>query len=210
MKPSCPPRAGEKGVRRARVFRVGGTSLLCMSAPDFGENYSQELLKKAADLQHLRDIRWHHIGHVQTNKVRQLVPVAHLLHAVDRVKLARELEKRAAAAGRRIEVLAQVNIAGEESKSGCSPDELGPLMDGLRQCEHVEVRGLMTMPPFLDDPEQVRPFFRKLRALRDRHGGPQELPELSMGMSHDFAVAIEEGATIVRVGTAIFGPRDPI
>lgn len=177
---------------------------------DFGENYGQELLRKSAELRHLPDIRWHHIGHVQRNKARQLVPVVHLLHAVDRIALAQELDKRAAAAERQIDVLVQVNIAGEDSKSGCAPDDLGLLMDGLRRCKHVGVRGLMTMPPFLEDPEQVRPFFRKLRELRDEHGGPHALPELSMGMSHDFVVAIEEGATIVRVGTAIFGPREPL
>lgn len=105
-------------------------------------------------------------------------------------------------------MLVQVNIAGEDTKSGCAPAELGPLMATIADCEHVTVRGLMTMPPYAEDPDDVRPHFRRLRELRDEHGGAAELPELSMGMSHDFAVAIEEGATIVRVGTAIFGARD--
>lgn len=175
---------------------------------DFGENYSQELVRKAASLAHLGDLRWHHIGHVQTNKVRQLVGHTHLLHAVDRPRLAAELDKRGQAAGQRLQVLVQVNVGGEESKSGCAPAELGTLLAALRDCRHVTVRGLMTMPPYLEDPERVRPYFRELRQLRDDHGGAARLPELSMGMSHDFAVAIEEGATIVRVGTAIFGARE--
>ncbi|MBW2522854.1 MAG: YggS family pyridoxal phosphate-dependent enzyme [Deltaproteobacteria bacterium] len=175
---------------------------------DFGENYGQELLSKAAELSHLSDLNWHHIGHVQRNKVRQLVPHVHLLHAVDRPKLVAEIDKRSHAAERQTDVLVQVNIAGEDQKSGCAPGDLGQLLETIRACEHVRIRGLMTMPPYLDDPEQVRPYFRRLRELRDAHGGAAELPELSMGMSHDFAVAIEEGATIVRVGTAIFGARD--
>lgn len=174
---------------------------------DFGENYSQELVAKAAELAEREEIRWHHIGHVQRNKVKQLLPHVHLLHAVDRAKLVAELDKRAHTAERRVPVLVQVNIAGEDTKSGCAPDQLGALLSTLRQAERVRAVGLMTMPPYLEDPEQVRPVFRRLRELRDEHGGVAELPELSMGMSHDYAVAIEEGATIVRVGTAIFGAR---
>jgi hypothetical protein len=174
----------------------------------FGENYGQELIRKANELAHLEGIRWHHIGSVQRNKVRQLVPHVHLLHAVDRARLIAEVDKRSQAAERRTRVLVQVNIAAEDSKSGCTPDELGALLFAARGCEHVNVCGLMTMPPYAEDPEQVRPYFRRLRELRDEHGGVDELPELSMGMSHDFAVAIEEGATIIRVGTAIFGARE--
>jgi pyridoxal phosphate enzyme (YggS family) len=174
----------------------------------FGENYGQELIRKAEELAHLDGICWHHIGSVQRNKVRQLVPHVHLLHAVDRARLITEVDKRSQAAERQTQVLVQVNIAGEDSKSGCTPDELGALLSTVRGCQHVTVHGLMTMPPYVEDPEQVRPFFRRLRELRDEHGGAVELPELSMGMSHDFAVAIDEGATIIRVGTAIFGARD--
>ena len=174
----------------------------------FGENYGQELIRKAGQLADLTGIRWHHIGAVQRNKVRQLIPHIHLLHAVDRERLVREIDKRSQTAGRKAQVLVQVNIAGEDTKSGCTPDELPSLLATLDACEHVAVRGLMTMPPYQKDPEQVRPYFRRLRELRDEHGGAAELPELSMGMSHDFAVAIEEGATIIRVGTAIFGARD--
>lgn len=174
---------------------------------DFGENYGQELLTKAAELSHLEGLRWHHIGHLQRNKVKPLVPVTALLHGVDRPSLVQELDKRAAAAGRRLEVLIQVNVAGEQSKSGCTPGELTALLDAIASSEHVVARGLMTMPPYVDDPEEARPHFARLRELRDQHGGPSQLPELSMGMTHDYAVAVAEGATIVRIGTAIFGAR---
>jgi hypothetical protein len=174
---------------------------------DFGENYVQELMRKAEALRHLGDIRWHHIGHVQTNKVRQLVPVASLVHAVDRESLVDELDRRAIGSGRTLDVLVEVNIAGELSKSGCEPVHLAALLAALGRAQHLRVRGLMTMPPLFEDPEASRPYLRGLRELRDLHGGPTVLPELSMGMSHDFRVAIEEGATIVRIGTAIFGAR---
>jgi len=184
---------------------------------DFGENYGQELVTKAEELAHLDGIRWHYIGHLQTNKVKQLVgpgqtegagPAVALLHGVDRAKLVREVEKRAATAKSTVDVLIQVNISGEDTKSGCQPAELNELLDGVDRAKHLGLRGLMTMPPPVDDPEQARGWFQQLRELRDTHGGVERLPELSMGMSQDFEVAIEEGATIVRVGTAIFGVRD--
>jgi pyridoxal phosphate enzyme (YggS family) len=174
---------------------------------DFGENYVQELVRKAEALAGLEGIRWHHIGHVQSNKVRQLVPVTTVVHGVDRLDLVAELDKRAAAAGRTLDVLCEVSIAGEDTKSGCEPARLPELLAALGEARHLRLRGLMTMPPFDEDPEASRPHLRRLRELRDAHGGPERLPELSMGMSHDFRVAIEEGATIVRVGTAIFGAR---
>jgi pyridoxal phosphate enzyme (YggS family) len=174
---------------------------------DFGENYVQELTRKAEALAHLPDIRWHHIGHVQTNKVRQLAPVVSLVHAVDRESLVGELDRRALGSGRCLDVLAEVNIAGELSKSGCEPVHLAELLAALGRAQHLRVRGLMTMPPLDEDPEASRLYLRGLRELRDRHGGSAALPELSMGMSHDFRVAIAEGATIVRIGTAIFGER---
>lgn len=174
---------------------------------DFGENYAQELADKAAAAP--TDVRWHYIGRLQTNKVKLVAPVASLVHTVDSERLARELDRRAALLGRRIGVLLQVNVAGEEQKGGVSPDELPALLDAVSACAHLDVRGLMTMPPFWPA-ERVRPFFAALRELRDRLASPSRpLAELSMGMSGDFEVAIEEGATIVRVGTAIFGEREP-
>ncbi len=170
---------------------------------DFGENYVQELQDKAAALAALAP-RWHFIGHAQRNKAKLLVEVPGLVlvHGVDSVRLARALDAKAA---RPLEVLVQVNVSGEASKSGCTPAEVPALLDAIAGSEHLRCRGLMTMPPD-GEPEAARPFFRQLRALRDRLGG--DLPHLSMGMSHDFEVAIEEGATLVRVGTAIFGPRE--
>jgi PLP dependent protein len=166
---------------------------------DFGENYAQELVDKAAALADLAP-RWHHIGHLQSNKVRALAGKVALYHAVDRASLAAEIARRS----ERAAVLLQVNVAGEVQKSGCRPDDLPALVSAVRALGNIELRGLMTMPPAAE-PEAVRPWFRALRELRD-HLAP-ELPELSMGMSHDFDVAIEEGATLVRVGTAIFGAR---
>jgi len=174
---------------------------------DFGENYSQELVQKAAALSHLAELRWHHIGHLQSNKVKQLLPIAYLFHGVDRLSLSAEMDKRAAVLNRPVGVLVEVSLGDEETKSGCSPDELAGLVAAVRASHHLELCGLMTMPPLFEDPELARPYFRRLRELRDAHGGAEALPELSMGMSNDFRVAIEEGATIVRVGTAIFGGR---
>ncbi len=174
---------------------------------DFGENYVQELLQKAEELRDLSELRWHAIGTLQRNKAKDVAKVAALVHTVDRAELARDLGKRALALGRVLPVLVEVNIAGEASKSGCAPDEAGALIGAVAETQGLQIRGLMTMPPFDDDPERSRPYFRALYELRERHGGSAALPELSMGMSHDFGIAIEEGATIVRVGTAIFGAR---
>lgn len=171
---------------------------------DFGENYVQELAAKAAALSDLPELRWHLIGPLQRNKVKQVAPVASLVHTVDRPSLAEEIEKRAAAAGKVIPVLLEVNVGGEASKAGCSPDEAPALAAAVRAMPHLSLRGLMTIPPDTEDREEARPFFVALRRLRDAIG---DLPELSMGMSHDFEIAVEEGATIVRVGTAIFGAR---
>jgi pyridoxal phosphate enzyme (YggS family) len=173
---------------------------------DFGENYAQEFAQKVRELEGL-PVRWHYIGHLQTNKARLVASDAALVHTVDSAHLAAELDKRASAAGRRLAVLIQVNVAGEEQKSGCEPEELPALLQSAGALTHLDVRGLMTMPPFWPA-ERVRPFFAALRDLRDRHATDAcPLRELSMGMSEDFEAAIEEGATIVRVGTAIFGPR---
>jgi pyridoxal phosphate enzyme (YggS family) len=174
---------------------------------DFGENYVQELEEKAEALRDLEGIRWHAIGRLQRNKAKQVVRIARVIHAVDREELAAELGRRAAAAAASVDALIEVNISGEESKGGCSPAALGGLLAAMRQTAGLRVVGLMTIPPASDDPAEARAVFAALRALRDEHGGAAALPELSMGMTHDYEVAIEEGATLVRVGTAIFGAR---
>lgn len=176
----------------------------------FGENYAQELVAKAAETGPLADIEWHMIGHLQTNKARHVAPVIAMIHTIDAPNVAAELGKRATAAGRVIGALVEVNVAGDAAKSGCTPDRVGSILDAVRATPGLVLRGLMTMPPYSDDPEAARPHFAALRELQARHGGPAALPELSMGMSHDFEVAIAEGATIVRVGTAIFGERQKV
>ena len=174
----------------------------------FGENYAQELVAKAAEVGALSGIAWHMIGHLQTNKARQVAPVAACVQTIDSAHLAAELAKRAAQAGRSIDVLLEVNVARDPKKSGCAPADLASLVDAvLAQAPCLRLRGLMTMPRETENPEDARPVFAELRALQAAHGGPARLPELSMGMSDDFEIAIEEGATIVRVGTALFGER---
>jgi pyridoxal phosphate enzyme (YggS family) len=204
-------RAGRppEGVRLLAVSKTKPEALIraayAAGQRDFGENYVQELVAKAPALADLPDLRWHVIGPLQRNKVKQVVPVAALVHTVDRAELASELDKRAAAAGRVVAVLLEVNVSGEASKAGCSPDAAHRLADAVRALPHLRLAGLMTIPPDSGEREQARPFFAALRELRGRLGG--DLAELSMGMSQDFEIAIEEGATIVRVGTAIFGAR---
>jgi hypothetical protein len=155
--------------------------------------------------------RWHFVGQLQRNKARYVARLFDCVESVDRIELARELDHRAALSERHLDVLVQVNLAGEAQKGGVAPDRVAPLLEECRSCEQIRVTGLMTVPPASDDPEASRPVFaalRQLRAeLREQPGG-ETLRELSMGMSADFEVAIEEGATIVRVGTAIFGPRE--
>ncbi len=172
---------------------------------DFGENYAQELREKADAIQDAPAPRWHFIGPLQSNKVK-LVAGSHLIHTVDRPKILEKLEAR----GSGQDVLIQVNIADEPQKAGISPGQLPELLDRFADLVHVRCRGLMLIPP-QGTPEATRPHFAALRALRDLHSSVArpgvQLRELSMGMSADFRVAIEEGATLVRVGTAIFGPR---
>lgn len=170
----------------------------------FGENYAQELVAKADALGHLGGIVWHAIGALQTNKARDVARVAAMVETVDRIALADKLEARAAELGRVLPVLIEVNVGDEASKSGCSVAELPRLVDHARGLGHLALRGLMAIVPAEGDP---RPHFARLRALRDAHLGAEA--ELSMGMSGDYETAIEEGATIVRVGTAIFGTRGP-
>lgn len=176
----------------------------------FGENYVQELVDKQGALaaSHL-GLKWHFIGHLQRNKVRFLAPFVELIEVVDSVRLAEEIDRRATAAGRVQPVLMQVDLAGEETKFGCPEAEAPALAAQLAALPSVQWQGLMAIPPAASDPEQSRPYFRRLRELRDELSQtyPDNVQHLSMGMSHDFPVAIEEGATIVRVGTAIFGPR---
>ncbi len=174
----------------------------------FGENRVQELLEKYDRLKGL-NIDWHFIGSLQTNKVKYLIDRVSLIHSLDRKSLADEIQKRAQRAGIVQDVLIEVNVGDEESKAGVKPEELRELFEYSLNLPNLKVLGLMTIPPYLPDPEEVRPFFAKLRKLKDRleEEFGVNLKHLSMGMSHDFTVAIEEGATIVRVGTLLFGER---
>jgi pyridoxal phosphate enzyme (YggS family) len=148
------------------------------------------------------------IGHLQRNKARQVVGVAWAVHTVDSVRLAEELQRRAEVGARvPLRVLVEVNVAGELSKSGCTPADLEAILHTIERQPSLQLTGLMTMPPYAEDPREARPYFEELVRLRDTHGGRPRLPELSMGMSHDLEQAISAGATLVRVGTAIFGER---
>ncbi len=176
---------------------------------DFGENRVEEAETKFHLLPD--DIRWHMVGHVQSRKAARAVSPYVLVHSVDRVKLARRLNRFAGEAGRRLPILLEVNVSGEATKYGFSPDEIEPAVEAMRAFEHLRIQGLMTMAPIVTDPEDARPVFVALRELRDRLA--TRFPDLdwhhlSMGMTDDFEVAIEEGATIVRIGRAIFGERD--
>jgi hypothetical protein len=177
---------------------------------DFGENRVQEGLQKIGETTDLT-IRWHLLGHLQTNKARKAGPAFAMVQSVDSVELIQKLDAAAAETGRAPELLIQVDLAGEATKFGAPPSEVPRLFEAAGACRAATVVGLMTLPPVPDTPEDARPFFRRLRGLRDEWlatGVPASmLRELSMGMSGDFEVAIEEGATIVRVGTAIFGSR---
>lgn len=179
----------------------------------FGENRVQEFAEKAAALAALKDAEFHMIGHLQSNKAGKAVELFQGVDSLDSAKLAARLNAAAEAAGKVLPVLIEINIGGEEAKSGVAPEspELNEILNGAPEWPHLHIRGLMTVPPFTEDPEGARPYFRKLRELRDqlaaRNLASVSLDELSMGMSHDFEVAIEEGSTCVRVGTAIFGER---
>jgi pyridoxal phosphate enzyme (YggS family) len=177
---------------------------------NIGENYVQEAQAKAAKVR--GPVRWHMVGHLQRNKVRAALQLFAMIHSVDRVALLEEIEARAENLGREfVDVLFEVNLGGEATKSGVAPHALGELFAALERCPRVRVRGLMCIPPPTASAERSRPFFRRLRELRDQWQaavrGQAELTELSMGMSDDFEVAIEEGATMVRIGRALFGER---
>jgi len=176
---------------------------------DFGENKVQEALQKIGEVG-TDTLRWHLVGHLQSNKARKAAEHFHTIHAIDSAALLMKVDDAAAAAGRSIDLLLQVDLAGEPTKHGARPDEIPAILQAAAACHASRVVGLMTLPPAVDDAESARPYFARLRDLRDRFA-PQApggvLTELSMGMSHDFEVAVEEGATMIRVGTAIFGTR---
>ncbi len=178
---------------------------------DFGENKVQEALQKIAQSTDTR-LRWHLIGHLQSNKAKKAAAVAHSIHAVDSIDLLKKIDQAAAEAGRTLEVLVQVDLALEDTKHGAPVAAVAGICAAAAECRSVALVGLMLLPPLAENPEDARPWFARLRGLRDElaAGGvpPARLRELSMGMSHDYPVAIEEGATMVRVGTAIFGTRD--
>ena len=166
---------------------------------EFGENYVQEFEAKRAALPDCTGAKFHLIGHLQSNKSRKAAEIFDVIQTVDTPKLARRLDEE----GRPLEVMIEVKLSSEEAKAGAAPEEVPALVDAIRASSHLRLLGLMTMPPWSDDGEQSRPYFARLRELAEQN----RLPHLSMGMSHDLEAAIEEGATIVRVGTALFGPR---
>ncbi len=200
--------AGRAGRKRSEITLVAVTKKfpaeVIRKAYDlglriFGENYVQEFETKHPALAGLEDAEFHLIGHLQSNKARPASELFQAIETVDSEKLARRLND----AGRKLEVMIEVKLSEEESKAGADPAALPALIDAIRACPNLQLTGLMTMPPWNDDPEATRPYFRRLAQLARQHG----LGKLSMGMSHDLEAAIEEGATHVRVGTALFGPR---
>jgi pyridoxal phosphate enzyme (YggS family) len=204
-------RAAERAGRRAEDVLLVGVSktvdvariraALSAGLGALGENRVQEARDKIAEIG--RPVPWHLIGHLQTNKVRDALELFDVIHSVDRIDLARELDRRARAKGRTVDAFVQVNVGGELSKGGWPPEAIETAVEAVSALAGLKLRGLMTIPPPVERPEDARGWFRAHRKLAERHG----LPELSMGMSGDFEIAIEEGATMVRIGTAIFGPR---
>ena len=206
-------RAAERAGRRAEDVLLVGVSktvdvariraAIAAGLGALGENRVQEARDKITELG--RTVQWHLVGHLQTNKVRDALELFDVIHSVDRIDLARELDRRARAKGRTIDAFVQVNVGGELSKGGWPPEAVETAVGAISALSGLKLRGLMTIPPAVERTEDARAWFRTLRKLAERYG----LPELSMGMSADFEVAIEEGATMVRVGTAVFGPRVP-
>ncbi len=189
-------------VPRIREAIESGITLL-------GENRVQEAADKIPLLSSA-PVKWHLIGHLQTNKSKLATELFDLIHSLDSLKLAASLERHGASLGRQVRVLVEVNVGGEPGKSGIRDAQLPSLLQSCRAYTHLTIEGLMAMPPFREDPEEIRPFFQRLRALRDQTSAihhDSHFRHLSMGMSHDFEVAIEEGATLIRIGTAIFGAR---
>jgi pyridoxal phosphate enzyme (YggS family) len=222
---ACAERAGrtpDDAVTLIAVSKTHPVELVLEAAAagvsDFGENRVQEAEGKIETVSRAhpdgsaRRPHWHLIGHLQSNKARRAVKLFDLIHTIDSVELVERLERTCADDGRaELRVLLQVDLAGEATKAGAGVDALPALIAKIESCEHVQLAGLMTLPPFYEDAEEVRPFFRRLRELRDEWGARGAFGdgrgELSMGMSHDYEVAIAEGATMVRIGTAIFGQR---
>jgi pyridoxal phosphate enzyme (YggS family) len=169
---------------------------------DFGENYVQEFESKEPEVRDLAGARFHLIGHLQSNKVKRAIELFQVIETVDSAKLARRLDETA----QPLDIMLEVKLSTEEAKSGADPAELPALIESVRASKKLRLLGLMTVPPWTEDAEQSRPYFRRLSELGSRFG----LPHLSMGMSHDFEVAIEEGATFVRIGTALFGKRQKL
>jgi pyridoxal phosphate enzyme (YggS family) len=196
----------------SKTFSAGDVRAAAVEGQaDFGENKVQEAQTKRAATSDLR-IVWHLIGHLQSNKAKKAATEFDWIHSIDAPDLVRKIDAAAAASGRQLKLLAQVDLAGEATKFGAREDELLSIFDAGSECRAVRMTGLMIIPPAVESAEDARPWFQKLRDVRDRlaaAGVPREqLTELSMGMSHDYEVAVEEGATIVRVGTAIFGKRE--
>ena len=194
--------AKSQSVESVRAAIAAGVSLI-------GENYVQEAQDKKAQIK--QSVEWHMIGHLQRNKAKAAVEIFDLIETLDSVALARELEKQGKRIVKKIRALVEVNLAGEESKSGIAKSDLASLLEAVATLDYVAVEGLMTVPPFRENSKESRPYFSELRELKDKFNAQRipnvDLKELSMGMTHDYPVAIEEGATIVRIGTALFGPR---
>jgi len=179
----------------------------------FGENRVQEFAEKVGALRDLSNAEWHMIGHLQTNKAAKAAELFVAVDSIDSLRLAQRLNSSAQQAGKKLGILIEINVGGEAAKTGVAPEsqELEKILQAAPSLEHLEIRGLMTIPPLTDDPQRARPYFRRLRELQEEIGTRQlpgiSMTVLSMGMSHDFEIAIEEGSTCVRVGTAIFGER---
>lgn len=175
----------------------------------FGENRVQEAAQKIPQVQAPSDVKWHFIGHLQSNKARRAIELFDAIQTVDSLSLAERLDRIAKELDRRLTVMLEVNLGEESTKSGMGEGDVLEVAESISGLPHLELRGLMTVPPFLEPVELVRPYFSRLRSLRDqaKKRNPN-LTDLSMGMTHDFEIAIEEGATMIRVGTALFGPRD--
>jgi pyridoxal phosphate enzyme (YggS family) len=191
-----------QSIERVRAAMAAGIRL-------FGENYVQEAQAKKAAAG--SSVEWHMIGHLQRNKVKIAAELFDVIESLDSVELARALDREAASRKRTVRALVEVNLAGEASKSGIAKERVASLLDAIVSLQHLKIEGLMTVPPMSDDPESTRPYFRMLaelnRKLKRQEAANIHLKELSMGMSQDYEVAIEEGSTLVRIGTALFGPR---
>ena len=194
--------AKAQSVETIRAALTAGVTLV-------GENYVQEAMDKQKQI--ADPVEWHMIGHLQRNKARTALDLFDLIESLDNFALARELDKEGAKRGKTIRAFVEVNIGGEEGKSGVAKGQVQALMEAVSELSHLKIEGLMTVPPFRENLEEVRPYFRALREMRDSLAGLSlpnvVLKELSMGMTHDYTVAVQEGATIVRVGTALFGAR---